>query len=154
MILPEIDYEVESCVYKIYYGDKYLIVKGKTLSGSVYFLLQNGYSKFLAAGGGTGNKSGGSGQKEWEDNNNLYKKFYRWIQNNSLSFRIEVVLESNNAYQLLKTEQILLNNSIRDKKCLNNNVISYIPKYREKTNSYGWISKKDVASFRRFLSRK
>jgi hypothetical protein len=154
MILPTVDQEVESCVYKLFYGEKYIIVKGKTLSGSIYFILTNGYSKFLAAGGGRGNKNGGTGQKEWEDNNNFYKKFYTWIKRNNLSFKIEILLETNNPYQLLKAEQVALNMSIKDKNCLNNNVTSYIPKFREKTGMYGWIPKKDIASFRRFLSKR
>lgn len=153
MVLPEIDYEVAACIYKLYYGDRYVIIKGKTLAGSIYFVLQNGYSKFLAAGGGTGRKKGGAGQKEWEESNHFYKKFYRWVKKNSFTFTVEVILESDDAYELLKREQIELNKSIRDKKCLNNNVLAYIPKYREKTGMYGWISAKEVALFRRFITK-
>lgn len=146
-----IDLEVESCVYKLWYGNKYLIVKGKTLSGSVY-LIEKGYAAFIAAGGGTGHQEGGSGQNEWDGVNSYYFKFYRYMHKNpNLDARIEVLLESNNAYELLKTEQIQLQNCIRDKNCLNSNLNAYIPKYRAKTKSYGWINKGSVLAFQKFM---
>lgn len=150
--LPEIDQEVASCVYKIYYGDKYLIIKGKTLSGSVY-LLQKGYAQFIAGGGGSGNNAAGSGHTEWDGINTYYKQFYQHVHKNNLSFSVRVLLESDNHYDLLKKEQQELNLSIKDKKCLNSNVESYIPKYRKSTKMYGWINRGSVLSFKKFLKR-
>lgn len=147
----EIDLEVESCVYKLWYGDVYLIVKGKTLSGSIY-LIEKGYAAFIAAGGGSGNQEGGVGQHEWDGVNSYYFKFYRYMHKNpGLTSKVEVLLESNNPYELLKLEQIELQKSIRDKKCLNSNLNAYIPKYRAKTKSYGWINKGYVLSFKKFV---
>jgi len=147
----DIDLEVESCVYKLWYGDVYLIVKGKTLSGSIY-LIEKGYAAFIAAGGGSGNQEGGAGQHEWDGVNSYYFKFYRYMHKNpNLDAKIEILLESNNAYELLKTEQIQLQNCIRDKNCLNSNLNAYIPKYRAKMKSYGWINKGSVLAFQKFM---
>jgi hypothetical protein len=150
ILIPDEYFETESCVYKLYYGDKYLIVKGKTLAGSIFFI-EKGYASVISSGGGKQRTH--DIQKEWEDKNKFYFKFYKHIYDNpKLQFRIEVLLETNNAYHLLKREQQELTKSIRDKKCLNSNLTSYIPKFNTKTNMYGWITKKQVASFRRFLT--
>lgn len=145
--------EIESCVYKLNCGNKYVIIKGKTLSGSLYFI-QNGYALFLAAGGGIGNRKGGIGQKEWDDSNSYYKKLYRYIKKNpQIQLTISILLESNDAFELLKREYDELQRSIRDKKCLNSNVTSYIPKFKEKTGMYGWISAADVERFQQYITQ-
>lgn len=151
-IINNIDQEVESCLYRLYYGDRYIIAKGKTLAGSV-FLIEKGYAYFIAGGGGTGRRNlGGVGHKEGDGKNTYYRKFYSYIKKNpALDFRVEVILESNNGYQLLKAEQEELTKAIRDKKLLNNNITAYIPKYRVDTQSYGWISRAYVMNFKRFL---
>lgn len=146
------NFETESCVYKLYYGDRYVIIKAKSLAGSIY-LFEKGYAAFVAGGGGTGNKKAGEGQKEWDGTNTYYFKFYSYIHDNpKQEFMVEVLLETNNGYQLLKKEEQELSKCISDKKCFNSNVTAYIPKFRSKTNSYGWLSKRNVADFRRFLS--
>ncbi len=150
--VPPEYFETESCLYKLSYGDRYAIIKAKTLAGSI-FLFEKGYAAFIAAGGGTGKDQGGKGQKEWDGTNSYYFKFYKFIHSHpNIPFKVDVLLETNNAYLLLKTEQQWLNKTISDKKCLNSNVTAYIPKYSPKTASYGWISKRNVADFRRFLS--
>lgn len=150
--IANLNQETESCLYKLYYGDKYIIAKGKTLAGSV-FLIEKGYAYFIAGGGGTGRRHlGGEGQKEGDGKNTYYRKFYTYIKKNpGLEFRIEVILEDNNGYQLLKAEQVELNKAFRDKKLMNNNITSYIPQYRAKTKSYGWISRAHVMNFKRFV---
>lgn len=149
--IPDEYFEVESAVYKLSYGDRYVIIKGKTLTGSIY-LFERGYAAFVSAGGGQGRNQGGEGQKQWDGTNTFYFKFYSYIHNNpKLPFKVEVLLESNNGYQLLKREQQELNASIRDKKCLNSNVEAYVNKYSKKTGSYGWLSKGHVLAFKKFL---
>lgn len=155
------DLEVQSCVYKLFCGDRYVIVKGKTLAGSIY-LIERGYAGFIAGGGrpntekDTLNKKwekvGGSGQNEWDGTNSYYMKLYKFIKENPLlPIRHEVLIESDNAYVLLKTEQMALDAAVRDKKCLNNNLTSYIPIYRAKTKSYGWMNRGSVLAFKKFL---
>ena len=157
-MIIEVDSEIESCVYKLWHGPKYLIIKGKNLASSI-FLFEKGYAYFVGGGGGvklnhTGEKSAefGKGQQEWDGVNSYYYQFYKWIYDNpELKSRVEVLIESNNAYELLKREQIELQNAIRDKNCLNRNVTAYIPKYRAKTKSYGWINKGSVLAFKKYL---
>jgi hypothetical protein len=152
-LTPE-DLEVQACVYKLFCGDRYLIVKGKTLAGSIY-LIERGYAAFIAAGGGTGNRMGGIGQKEWDGTNTYYMKFYQFVRHNpTLPIRHEVLLESDNVYILLKTEQLALDEAFSDKKCLNNNITSYIPIWRKKSMSYGWMNRGSVLAFKKYLKRK
>lgn len=142
--LTEEQHETESCLYKLCYGKKYIVVKGKTLAGSVY-LIEKGYAYFIAGG------DHGEGHKEGDGKNTFYHKFYQYIKDNpGLVFRLEVVLETNNGYQLLKNEQIELNKAFYDKNLLNNNLTAYLPKYRQQTGSYGWISRAHVLNFRKF----
>lgn len=144
-------FEVESCVYKLSCGDRYLIVKAKVLTGSIY-LIERGYRSFLTAGGGTGRGRGGDGQNEWDDVNSYYFKFYSYVYKNpKLPLIVEVLLESSNAYDLLKLEQQLLTKYLSDKKCLNSNLTSYIPKYNKKSCMYGWINKGSVLAFKKYL---
>lgn len=153
IVISEDYFETESCVYKLFYGDRYVIVKAKTLAGSIY-LFEKGYASFIAGGGGTGKDKAGEGQKEWDGTNTFYFKFYKYIHDHAgFLFNIEVILETNNCYQLLKREEIELSASFTNKKCFNSNVTAYIPKFRTKINMYGWIPKRSVADFRRFLSR-
>ena len=153
IVISEDYFETESCVYKLFYGYRYVIVKAKTLAGSIY-LFEKGYASFIAGGGGTGKDKAGEGQKEWDGTNTFYFKFYNYIHDNpKLLFKIDVLLETNNYYQLLKREELELRVCMNDRKCFNSNVTAYIPKYRAKTNTYGWIPKRSVADFRRLLSR-
>ena len=142
--IPEEYFEVENCVYRLTYGDRYIIVKGKTLTGSIY-LIEKGYANFISSWGGPEGK-------ETDETNDYYKKFYTYIfKNPKLPFKVEVLLESYNGYQLLKKEQQELNAAIRDKKCLNSNLTAYVNKYSKKTGSYGWLNKGHVLAFKKFL---
>lgn len=152
IILTDEQLETGSCIYQLYYGDRFAIIKAKTLAGSIYLFVK-GYAAFIGAGGGTGNAKGGKGQNEWDGTNSYYFKFYKYIHDNpGKKFRVEVIMESNSGYYLLKQEQRFLNITIQNNKCLNSNVTSYIPKFNKKTGMYGWITKRNVADFRRFLS--
>lgn len=141
-ITPGIE-EIGGCIYKLTNGNKFVIVKAKNLLSSLY-LIEKGYFYFLH--GGRNNKK--KGHKEWEGKNSFYYQFYKHLsRNRSNTTDIEVLFESENALELLKKEQTLLDEHIKDKNCLNSNVIAYIPKYRESTGSYGWISKEEHQIF-------
>jgi hypothetical protein len=145
--IPNIDQETESCLYRLCYGDKYIIAKGKTLAGSI-FLLEKGYAYFIAGG------KDGKGHNEGDGKNSYYYQFYMHIWSNpGLEWRLEVLLETNNGYDLLKREQQELTAAFKDKNLLNNNLHSYIPKYRSSTKMYGWINKGHVLAFKKFLKR-
>lgn len=150
--------DTHSSVYRLWYGDRYVIAKGKTLPGSIY-LIQKGLAYFLAGGGrvGKGTPAGepGKGHQEGQGKNTYYFQFYQFIKENpGLKWSVELILEHDNGYQLLKREQIELEAAIKDKKCLNSNVIAYIPKFRKESALYGdWIKPTHVLNFKKFLKR-
>lgn len=139
--LPEMKSEIGCSLYKLYYGNKYIIHKGKTLAGSL-FLIQKGYAYFF-----------GYNHQTKDNRNHYYFKFYNYIRKHpGLEYRVELLLQTEDALEILKSEQLELWKTFKDKKCLNNNITSYIPVYREKTDSYGWISKEQVELFNLWVS--
>jgi hypothetical protein len=156
--IDSIPVDVDACVYRLWYSDKYIIVKGKNLAGSV-FLIQKGLAYFLAGGGRASEQSAagvaGEGHKEGQGKNTFYFQLYSFVKANPLrEWKVEVLLESDNGYQLLKREQMELDGAIADKRCLNSNVQAYIPKFRAKTFMYGdWIKPSHVLCFKKFLKQ-
>lgn len=156
--INDIPVDILSCVYRLWYGEKYVIAKGKNLAGSV-FLIQKGLAYFLAGGGKASEHSAagvqGEGHKEGQGKNTFYFQFYSFVKANpGLEWKVEVILESDNGYQLLKREQIELATAMKDKNCLSGNVEAYIPKFRTKTALYGdWIKPAHVLCFKKFLKQ-
>lgn len=141
--IPNVPFGVGHCVYKLYYGDRYIINYGKDLAGSL-FLIQKGFAYHVAYG-----------QKEADDKKNkTWMKFYRYIQKNpKLKFRLEVLFKSKSAFQVLKRCQIELDKAISDRKCLNNNLTPYLPVYRPNLNMYGWITPRQIKLFENFTRK-
>lgn len=138
-IFPQDHHEITSCVFKLSIGKKYLYVKSKSLASGIFFI-EKGYQSFIARGGYKGSKSFGKGQKEGHTKNTLYWRLYKLIHANPTTpIEVEVIIESLDAYELLKTEHELLEKSAKDKNCINNNIYPYIPKYNSKANAYNWI---------------
>lgn len=127
------------CVYRLSYGGKYVIVKGKTLAGSLFFI-QKGYGWFDVV--------------EKKDSA-LYGHFYTHIKETTAGrFRVRVLLKTANTYALLKREQNELDKGRYDQNCLNNNTEGYIPQYNEQTGLYGWLDKGSVLNFKNYLKSK
>lgn len=126
-------------VFRLTYAGKYIIVKGRTLAGSL-FLIDKGYEWF------TPKKA---------TNETLYKHFYNHIKRHpGKRFRCRVLLKSKNHYSLLKREQTELDKARFDPKCLNNNIESYIPQQSDITGDFGWIPKRSVSIFMNYLQSK
>lgn len=122
-------------VFKLYYGDRYIIHKGKYLGFSIQ-LLQRNYGYFLAY------------KHDEKKSVDFYTDFYNYItKNDGLNFRVEVIHHNESAFEILKKEHELLNECIKDKKCKNGNVAPYIPKFNEKTKMYNWMSEEDVEKY-------
>lgn len=125
---------INGCVYKLTYGGKYIIVKGKTLAGSL-FQVQKGYTWF-----------------EDKMDAALYAHFYRHIlKNPNKNFTVRVLLHSRNSYNLLKKEQSELDKRRFDCNMLNNSMEAYIPLYKEATATFGWIERVSVMNFQKYL---
>lgn len=150
--------DVSSCVFRLWYGDKYVIVKGKSLSMAV-LMIQRGLAYFFYGGGSTGKgtRAGvkGAGYKEGDGKGSFYFQFNSFVKANpGLKWRIEVLIISDNGYKLLKREQQELEAAIDDKGCLSSNVEAYIPKFRKETNLYGgWIKPTHVLNFKKYLKK-
>lgn len=141
--IPNVPFGVGHCVYKLHYGDRYIINYGKDLAGSL-FLIQKGFAYHVAYN-----------QKESDDKTNkTWIRFYRYIEKHpNEKFKIEVLFKNKSAFQILKRCQISLDNCISDRKCLNNNLTPYIPVYRPNLNMYGWITSRQVKLFDTFIKK-
>lgn len=135
--LPRVP-SVNSCVYRISFNDKFVIVKAKDHIMSIQ-AIQKSLNQFMR-------------NSELQRNpTNLYYHFFSYVEKvKDGYFTVEILLESDNAYELLKAEQKALNEAIKDKKCLNNNVEAYIPDFNEITGMYGWLPKTSVMSFKKW----
>lgn len=137
--LPRSHELTEPCVYKLSFNDRYVIVKAKNHISSIE-AIQKSLNQFMR-------------HSEVQRNpENLYYHFFSYIEKiEEGMFVVDSILETNNAYDLLKCEQTELNKSVKDKKCLNNNTEAYIPQFNDITGTYGWISKQSVLNFKKWL---
>lgn len=130
------------CVLRITYdGKKYVIAKGKEGFATLK-RIENGLNAFIR--GGINNPDG------------VYFHFYNYIKKNPRKeFKVDVLLESDSAYELLKLEQQELDKGKKDRRFMNNQVSAYIPQWNEDTKMYGnWIPPHAVMNFRNWLNKK
>lgn len=131
-------------VFKLSYAGKFIIVKGFSISGSLFHIDKT--FKYYSPD-----------EKRFEGN--LYKHFFdHYAANKGVSrFRIKTLAKVTpkvTLYQVLKREQMELDKYRYDPRCLNNNVEVYIPVYNEVKDAYGWIDKVTVGHFHRWLNSK
>lgn len=120
---------IESCIYKLYYGDKYIIEKCKNLPVHVSKLM-NGLNCFV--------KNTPNGR----DENNLAYKFFNYVLwNHGYELRLEVIFEEKNPYKLLKREQLELWGAKDDENCLNKTFEAYIPMHTQVNGQKSWINR-------------
>ncbi len=133
--------DVQFVVYRLSYAGKFIVIKGKTLAGSLIILTDtlNSFSE--------GNDDRFKGH--------LYTHlFNHFLDRPGGRFRIKVIAtaeQDNDFYSLLKQEQMALDEHMYSPECLNNQTEVYIPQYSEKTGAYGWIPKNAVMNFNRWL---
>jgi hypothetical protein len=132
-------YGIGNCLYKLSFNDRYVIVKAKDHQKSIEGI-QKSLNQFMR------------NSELQRKPGNLYYHFFTYIEKQKEGlFQVEILLESTNAYELLKAEQTALKGAGKDKKCLNNNTEAYVPDYNEITGMYGWIQKTAVLNFRKWL---
>lgn len=134
--------QVGQCVLKIIYdGKKYVIVKCKDGYQSLK-RIENALNGFIR--GGSNNPEG------------VYFHFYNYIKKNPhKDFKVDVLLESDSAYELLKLEQTELESGRNDRKFMNNQVNAYIPQWNEDTKMYGnWIPPHAVLNYNNWLKKR
>jgi len=125
--------DTEECVYKLFYGDKYVVVMAKLLWRSIDSINQDleryhiGVPKTVKEG--------------------LYGRFCQYVVDNpGLKFRFEILLVSENPYQLLKCCQIELDKSKEDSNCLSTNTEPYLS-YRIQTPPFYMRGKAQVEKY-------
>lgn len=131
---------VGSCVLKITYdGKKYVIAKCKAGYDGLK-RIENGLNAFIR--GGTNNPEG------------IYFHLYNYVKKHpNKNFHVEVLLESDSAYQLLVREQQELYIGMNDRSFLNNQTKAYIPAYNDVNMAYGWIPGHAYMNFQNWLKK-
>lgn len=130
--VPTHRYESSPSVFKVFFGEHYLIWKGKSLLQSCQFLAENIERNIRL-------------QKN-DETDYLYHVIKHIKKTRCIKATIEVIEnefmkgESSviNAYKMLVAEQKYLNKAKKDPLCLNNNAQAYISK---------WMPQKDVDKF-------
>jgi hypothetical protein len=146
IVIPIDLVDVLECVYKLSYGNKYIIVMAKSMYRSVWSINSDieRYDKGVRE-----NTSDG-----------LYGKFCRYIIDNpNNKFHFEMLLISKNPYKLLQCCQKQLDKSINDSNCLNTSFEPYLsrniqtpPLYlkgKAKEEKY-WINRGYYLNFRKW----
>jgi len=135
--------DISELVYRLSYSGKFIIVKGRTLAGSL-IIINNTYLQY--------NKD----SKRFKGH--LYRHLYdHYNENPGGRFRIRILDKKSrktDQYKVLKREQMELDRLRYDPNCLNNELEAYIPLYNELTDTYGWLNKSVVMNFKRYLNSK
>lgn len=136
--VPTHQYESIPTVFKVWFGKKYLIWKGKSLLQSCQYLAES-LERYIR-------------QQKDIDTDQLYHVCNHIKKTRCIVATVEVIdnafirtikdSESINGYALLVAEQKLLDKATGDPLCLNNNEYAYTPK---------WISKAHIDKFDQFL---
>src|ERR1019366_2840682 len=119
IIIPIDVVDIKECVYKLFYGDKYVIIMAQSVWRSIESINADleryyyGVPKTVKEG--------------------LYGRFCQYVvDTTSQKFLFEVLLESKNPYQLLKCCQLALDKGKGDRNCLSPNSEPYLS-YRIQT---------------------
>lgn len=153
--IPDGIKDAKACVFKLYYGEKYIISMGRSLAWPIKTIQADidRYSDNLESA---------------KSHERLYWKFCRLVKlGKEREFKIEVLLESESPYQLLKRCQLELDNSIEDINCLNTFFEPYISKriqtstkflkerkYKDGTLNISWINRGHYLNFRKWKSNR
>ncbi len=135
--------DIPEVVYRLSYSGKFIIVKGRTLCGSL-IIISDTYNQYQAD------------SKRFKGH--LYRHLYDHFKANpGGKFRVKVlckVKKDIGHYALLKREQMELDRYRYSPYCLNNALEAYIPLYNDLTDKYGWLDKMGVLSFKKWLNSK
>jgi len=87
------------------------------------------------------------------DSNLFYKLLRCYHAQEKPELRISVVLETDNGYEILKQELLLLAASVGTKGCLNESYVPYIPKTVHANKGSNWLTQNQYLNFMRLLKR-
>lgn len=127
----------ESCVIKVAYGNKYIIAKCKSQPATLKNI-EDSLNAFIR--GGKNNPS------------SIYFHLFNYVKSHpDNKFKVDILLESDNGYLLLKKEQQELDKGKDNTNFLNNQLQAYIPAYNEERGMFGWLTKNNVLNFKKWL---
>lgn len=146
IIIPIQVVDILESVYKLSYGDKYIVVMAKSVYRSVWSI-NDDLSRYY--NGVTDRAKDG-----------LYGKFCKYvIDNPDQKFKFDVLLVSKNPYNLLQCCQLQLDKSENDINCLNTSFVPYLSpniqtppfylKGKAKEGKY-WINRGYYLNFRKW----
>ena len=140
IVIPIDIVDTLGCVYKLHYAGKYIVVMGKSTYRSVWSMNDDLERYF-------------KGVNEKYNQNNLYKNFYQHVlANPGNKFSFEMIISTDNAFQLLKHCQIELDRGSIDPNCYNTFFEPYIrkdiqkPLEKQKGKKW-WISRGSYLNF-------
>lgn len=123
--VPTHQYESVPTLFKVHFGKKYLIWKGKSLLQSCQFLAE-GIERYIRL-------------LKNDDTDYLYHVCNHIKRTRCISATVEVIdnsfmrnirgAESVNGYAMLVAEQKMLDRASKDPDCLNNNEAAYVPQW-------------------------
>ena len=132
----DIDYSVKGCVFKLFWGEKYVIIKCHLLARAKTNI-ETSLSYHLKTG----------------MHDKLYEKFFDYIKSHPFySFSVEILFQSDNPYQLLVHEQIELDKAKQDHNCMNTSFDAYVPK-KIQGNRKAWVNRGHYLNFMQWLKK-
>lgn len=83
---------------------------------------------------------------------NMFFPIIKYIHNNGY-YEIEVkpIIQSENAYQVIKAEYLALKEAKGNTKCLNQSFEPYTPQFNSKTGMFGWLTVNQFLNYKKFL---
>lgn len=138
METPIIPYRnVNGCVFRLYWGAKFIIVKCKTFARAKTLIETSLHYHF---------KTG--------MHDHLYENFFDYINSNpEHHFRVEILYENDNPYLLLIFEQQELDKCKQNPDCMNIYFDAYIPKLIQGKRK-AWINRGHYLNFRMWLKKR
>lgn len=127
-------------IYKIWYADKYVTVAGKTFVRSIENINVSLHRFF---------KDTPSGRNP----NDVYYNFYCHVDDNPFQqFRIEILLDTENVYEYLKSWHLELLKGQGDTQCLNLYFEPYIPKSTQRKKG-SWLNRGSYLNYMKWKQK-
>lgn len=117
-------------------GNRFFIVKTKSLSW-----LETELNRCLKSYNINGLKA-----------DNMFLPIIKYIHNNGY-YEIEVrpIIQSDNAYKVIKSEYVALKQAQGNTKCLNQSFEPYTPVFNSKTGMFGWLTVNQFLNYKKFV---
>ena len=135
------DDDIGSCVYKLSYGRSYVIIKAKILYGSLK-ASQKSLNQYA------------NGSECQHSKKSLYWKFFAYVTSHPNSkFKVQILLESDNVYKLLKAEQHYVKKAKKDKYGMNTKGGAYICKWNPELGMFNWLPTNAIMNYNKYIDK-